>query len=131
MIWDYYYYSTKMEYQKIMDLLDNAPNQPSKFKTINWVEINDESRGTCNKDDQIEFKNSMLRLRLCEYSDACIFVKGTTVKNTAAQGQANNGVIKKIIFKACAPFTNCISRINNTQADNVHDIDVVMYNSIE
>ena len=40
---------------------------------------------------------------------------------------------KKVIFKNCAPFTNCISGINNTQVDDAHDIDVVipMYNSIE
>ena len=31
-----------MEYQKIIKLLYNAPNQPTKFKTKNWVEINDE-----------------------------------------------------------------------------------------
>ena len=34
-----------MEYQKIMNLLDNTTNQPSKFRTRNWIEINDESRG--------------------------------------------------------------------------------------
>ena len=35
-----------MEYQKIINLLDNTSNQPSKFRTKNWVEISDESRGT-------------------------------------------------------------------------------------
>ena len=35
-----------MEFQKIANLLDNASNQPSKFRTRNWVEINDEQRGT-------------------------------------------------------------------------------------
>ena len=35
-----------MEYQKIANLLDNTSNQPSKFRTKNWVEINDESRAT-------------------------------------------------------------------------------------
>ena len=39
-----------MEYQKKINLLDNTPNQPSKFETKNWVEINDESRRTYNKD---------------------------------------------------------------------------------
>ena len=34
-----------MEYQKIMNLLDKTPNQPSKFKTKNWVEIHDRSHG--------------------------------------------------------------------------------------
>ena len=28
-----------MEYQNIINLLDNTPNQPSKFKTKNWVEM--------------------------------------------------------------------------------------------
>ena len=37
-----------MEYQKITNLLDNTPNQPTKFKTKNWIKINDESRGTYN-----------------------------------------------------------------------------------
>ena len=34
-----------MEYQKIVNLIDDTSNQPSKFRTRNWVEINDESRG--------------------------------------------------------------------------------------
>ena len=38
-----------MEHKKIINLLDNIPNQPSKFKTKNWIEIKDESRGTYNK----------------------------------------------------------------------------------
>ena len=50
-----------MEYQKIIHFLDNTPNQPAKFKAINWVEINDDSRGTYNVNSQIKFKNSMLR----------------------------------------------------------------------
>ena len=44
-----------------MNLLDNTPNQPPKFKTKNCVDIDDESRGTYNKDNQIRFKTSMLR----------------------------------------------------------------------
>ena len=61
-----------MEYQKIINLLDNTPNQPTKFRTKNWVEINDESRGTHNTNNQISFKTSMLRTSLCDYSDAYI-----------------------------------------------------------
>ena len=52
-----------MEYQKITNLFDNASNQPSKFKTINWVEIN-ESRGIHTSND-IRFKTTMLRYNLC------------------------------------------------------------------
>ena len=50
-----------MEYQKIINLSDNTQNQPFKFKTKNWDEINDESGETYNKDYQIRFKTSMLR----------------------------------------------------------------------
>ena len=44
-----------MEYQKAINLLDNTPNQLSKLKIKNWVEVNDESRGTYDKDNQIRF----------------------------------------------------------------------------
>ena len=76
----------------------------------------------------------MLRSSLCDYGDIYVLFKGTiTVRNTAAQGAANNAANKKEIFKNCAPFTNCISRINNMQVDYAHDIDVVMpmHNLIE
>ena len=123
-----------MEYQKIANLIDDASNQPSKFKTRNLVEINDESRGAYNVDSQIKFKTTMSKSSLCDYSDAYILVKGTiSVNNTAAAGAAANNINKKVIFKNCAPFTNCISEINNTQIDNAKDIDIVMpmYNLIE
>ena len=124
-----------MEYQKIVNLTDdNTLNQASKFKTRNWIEINDESRGAHNVNSQIKFKTTMLKSSLCDYSDAYILVKGTiSVHNTAAQGAAANNTNKKVIFKNCAPFTNCISEINNTQIDNAKDIDIVMpmYNLIK
>ena len=123
-----------MEYQKIANLIDDTPNQPSKFRTKNWVEINDESRGTYNVGSQIKFKTIMLKSSLRDYSDGYIIVKGTiSVNNTAAADAAANNTNKKVIFKSCAPFTNCISEINNTQIDNAKDIDIVMpmYNLIE
>ena len=123
-----------MEYQKIANLIDDTSNQPSKFRTRNWVEINDESRGAYNINSQIKFKTAMLKSSLCDYSDAYILVKGTvSVNNTAAAGAAANNIKRKVIFKNCAPFTNCISEINNTQIDNAKDIDIVMpmYNLIE
>ena len=116
-----------------MNLLDNTPNQPTKFRTKNWVEINNESHGTYNKDNQIRFKTSILRSSLCGYSNAYILVKGTiTVANIAAAAAAANNANKKVIFKNCVPFSSCISRINNTQVDEAQYIDVVMpiYNLI-
>ena len=109
-------------------------NQPSKFRTKNWVEINDESRGVYNTGSQIKFKTTILKSGLCDYSDAYILVKGTiSVNNTAAEGAAVHNTNKIVIFKNYAPFTNCISQINNTQIDNGKDIDIVMsmYNLIE
>ena len=124
-----------MEYQKRVNLIDdNASNQPSKFRTRNFVEINDESRGAYNLNSQIKFKTTMLKSSLCDYSDAYILVKVTiSVNNTAAAGAGANNINKKVIFKNCAPFNNCISEINNTQIDNAKDIDIVMpmYNLIE
>ena len=56
----------------------------------------------------------MLTSSLCDYSDAYILVKGNiSVNTTAADADANN-TNKKVIFKNCAPFTDCIT-INNTQ----------------
>ena len=123
-----------MEYQKITNLLDNASNQPSKFRTKIWVEINDDSRGIYNVHRQIKFKTTMLKSSIFDYSDAYILVKGTvTFDNTSAAGVAANNTNKKVIFKNCAPFTDCISGINNTQIDNAKYIDIVMpmYNLIE
>ena len=123
-----------MEYQKIANLLNDESNKPSKFRTRNWVEINDDIRGAYSPNKQIRFKTAMLRSSLCNYSDAYILVKGNiSVKNTAAAGAAANDIGKKVIFKNCAPFTNCISKINNTQIDNAEYIDIVMpmYNLIE
>ena len=128
-----------MEYQKIANLLDNevalsASNKPSKFRTRNWVEINDDIRGAYSPNKQIRFKTAMLRSSLCHYSDAYIFVKGDiSVNNNAAAGAIANNTNKKLIFKNRAPFTNCISKINNTQIDNSEYIDIVMpmYNLIQ
>ena len=58
-------------------MLDNAPNQPSKFRTKNWVEINDDSRKVYNTDSKIKFKTMMLNPSLCGYSDAQILVSRT------------------------------------------------------
>ena len=48
-----------MKYQKIINLLDNTPNQLSKFRTKNWVEINNKSRGAYNVNAQIKFKTTI------------------------------------------------------------------------
>ena len=57
-----------MKYQIIYNLLDNTPNQQSKFRTKNWVEINDDSHWTYNTNSQIKCKSLMLNSSLCDYS---------------------------------------------------------------
>ena len=59
-----------MEYQKSL-------NQLFKFRTKNWVEINDDSSRTYNMKSQIKFKNLMLKSSLYDYCDAQIHFKGT------------------------------------------------------
>ena len=76
----------------------------------------------------------MLKSSLYDYSDAYILVKGTiAVNNTAAADADASNTNKKVIFKNCAPFTNCIIEINNTQVDHANDIDVIvpLYNLLE
>ena len=76
----------------------------------------------------------MLKSSLCDYSDAYILLKRSlTVPNTAAAGAAGNNDDKKVIFKNCAPFTDCLSKINNTQVHNAKDVDAITskYNLIE
>ena len=124
-----------MEYQKIANLLDTESNQPSKLGTRNWVEINDESRGTYTGND-IKLKITMLRSNLCDYADAYILVKGTITITGAGNDDAEKQLDERnkgVIFKNCAPFTKCISIINNTEIDNTKDIYIVMpmYNVIE
>ena len=113
-----------MEYQKIAKFLDNASNQPSKFRTKNWVEINDESRGEYATGSDIKFKTTMLRSSLCGYADAYILAEGTitiTGAGDAAAAAAARQVDERNkgkILKSCAPFIKCISKTKDTETDN-------------
>ena len=109
-------------------MLDSASNQPYKFRTRNWIEINDGSRGTYRGDD-IRFKTTMLRSNLCDYADAYILVKGTIIITGSWNDDATKRADERdkgVTFKNCAPFTKYISRINNTDIDNAQDLNIVM-----
>ena len=117
-------------------MIDDASILLSEFGTKNWVEINDESRGTYNVNSQIKLKTTVLKSSLCDYSDAYILVKGEITTTVAGADETAKHVDERdkgAAFKNCAPFTNCISEINNIQVDNAKDIDIVvpMYNLIE
>ena len=116
-------------------MLDSACNQPSKFRTRNWVEINNESRGTYTNNDII-FKSTMLRSNFCDYVDAYILVNGRIAITRAGDDGAARRADKRdksVICVNCAPFTKCKSRINNTDIDTAEDTNIVMpmYNLIE
>ena len=82
---------------------ENPLNQPSKFRTKKWVEINDDARGN-------KFKTSMLKLSLCDYSDAYILLK-VTISIVEKAGDNPNNNNKDVVFKNYVPFTDCISEV--------------------
>ena len=103
-----------MEYQKIINLSENAPNQPPKLRTKNWVEVNYDSCGTYDTNSQIKFKTSRLSSSLCDYSYAHILASGTITITGAGNDNATRQIDernKEVTFKNCAPFTDCINEI--------------------
>ena len=99
-----------MEYQIIATLLDNTSNQLFKFRTKNYVKLNDQSRRVYNTNSDFRYKTIILKTSLCDYGDACILVKGTiTISRAGADAAARqaDGRDKGVLFKNCAPFINC------------------------
>ena len=96
-----------MEYQKIINLLDNTSNQLSNFRTKYQIGINDQSRGVYNTNSDIRFKTTMLKSSLSDYSDTQILVKRTITitgaGDDAAAEQADERS-KGVIYKNCAPL---------------------------
>ena len=89
-----------------------------------------------NTNSQIKFKTLIPKSSLGDYSDAYVLAKEIiTVVGAGADnaGRATDRNKKKAIFKDCALFSECISKINDTQVDNAKNPDVVMlmYNLIE
>ena len=102
-----------MEYQKIAIMLESTSDNLSKFKTRNWVEINNESKGNYTN-SEIRFKTTVLRSDLCDYADSYILVNRTITitgaGNDAAARQTDERD-KGVTFKNCASFTKCTTRI--------------------
>ena len=116
-----------MEYQKIINQLDNTLNQPSKFRKIK----NHDSRVTVNNNSHIKFKTMILKSTLCDYRDANMLVKEVRTITIAGADEAAKLVDQKyegVLFKICAPFSSCISKIYNTKGLYVL---MPMYNLIE
>ena len=100
----------KTEIQKIANLLGNDDSESSKFATRKWYVINDQNNtnyGERNEDGTtVKFETQVIKSNLCDYSDAYILVTGDI---TVTGGDANT----RVAFKTCAPFTKCISHIND------------------
>ena len=124
-----------MELQKITNFLDTNIDDKDlpRFVTKKWIEVYDQSEGNYNVNKEIRIKTSMLRSDLCDFSDAYIVVKGD-ITLTKTNGRGIIDIRNRFLaFKNNAPFTNCISKINNVLIDNAEDLDVVMpmYNLVE
>ena len=119
-----YFYCVKMEFQKVVILLDTTSDDKDLpwFVTKKWVEVYDQSGKNHNVSKEIRIKTAMLRSDLCDYSDAYIVVKGTITVTDPDNAKRN----KRVAFKNNAPFINCILKINGVQFDNVEDLDVAM-----
>ena len=125
-----------MEYQKITNLLGTTIYGLPRFITIKWVEAENQSGsadGIYKSNKQRRFKTSMLRSDLCDYSDAYMVVKGDIIVRKATAKNFIDTRNRFLAFKNNAPFTNCISKINNVLIDNAEDLDIVMlmYNLLE
>ena len=119
-----------MEFDKINNLLGPAHNKVPRFVTKKWIEVQSQSGSTYNTSKPIRFKTSMLRSRLCDYSDAYVWVKGTI---TVTDPNNNANFDRRLTFKNSAPFNSCISKINSELVENTEDLDIVMsmYNLLE
>ena len=117
-------------------MLDTTPDNVPRFITKKWVEAHDQSgsaKDGYKPSKRIRFKTSMLKSDLCDFRDAYIVVKGDiTLTKNAGRGFINIRD-RFLAFKNNAPFTNCISKINDMLTDNAEDLDIVMpmYNLIE
>ena len=119
-----------METQKITNLLGNVDNESLKFATRKWNVINNQNNTDYGDGDEngttIKFETKVIKSNLCDYSDAYILVTGDI---TATGGDANT----KVAFKNCAPFTKCVTHINDEHVDNADNLDITMpmYNLIK
>ena len=121
-----------MEFQKIINLLNITSDEKDlpRFVTKKWIEVYDQSEKNYSVNKEIRIKTPMLRLDLCDFSDAYIVVKGDITLERDNNANKRN---KNLTFKNNAPFINYITKINGIKIDNAENLDVVMpmYNLLE
>ena len=120
----------KMETQKVANLLGNADSETSEFATRKWYVINDQNNTNYGEENEdgatVKFETQVIKSNLCDYSNTYILVTG----DIAATGSDAN---TRFAFKICAPFTKCITHINDEHVDGASNLDKLMpmYNLIE
>ena len=114
-----------MGYNKITNLLGKLDkDEISKFTTIKWTEIFDQSNGTYNPNKVIRFKTPQIKDNLCDFDDAYIVATGkVTVAN---RGNNLDEYNIKFYLKNSAPFSNCVLEINNQLIEDAQDLEIVM-----
>ena len=119
-----------MKTQKIVYLLSDSDNESSKFATRKWYIINDQNNKQYGRGNEngatIKFNTEVIKPNLCDYSDAYILVTGDI---KVADVAANTNVA----FKNCAPFTRCVTHINDEHVKTAENLDKIMpmYNLLE
>ena len=112
-----------METQKIVNLLNDSENEFPKFPKRKWYIISDRNNrqfGRGNEyDSTIKFKTKVIKPGLCDYSDAYIFVTGD-IKVAGVAANTN------VVFKNCAPFTRCVTHINDEHVETAENLDIIM-----
>ena len=105
-------------------------NESSKFATRKWYFINNQNNIDYGEGNEVsatvKFETKVIKSNLFDYSDAYILATGNIA---AAGGDANS----RVAFKNCAPFTKCMTPINDEHVDNADHLDIIlrMYNLIE
>ena len=116
----------KVEAQKIINLLNDSSNEESKFATKRWYVIDSQTtKGKYKQCDTIKFETESIKSSFSDYSDIYILIAGNIPV------AANNGT--DVEFKTCAPFSTCMTEINNVFVDEVNHIyiDMPLYKLIE
>ena len=106
-----------MEHQKILNLLNKANN--SNFVTRKWNIVNDNSKANYNAANEISYNKEILKSNLYHYHNAYILVKGDITVVTV--------FTKQVVFKNCATFTKCITKIDETTIYDAENLDLVEY----
>ena len=118
-----------MEIQKTVNLLNDSNNESSKFATRKFYIINDQNNGQYGRgnenDSTMKFERKVIKPNLCDYSDVTLVTGDIKLADVAANSN--------VAFKNCAPFTRCVTHINDEHVETAENLDItmLMYNLIE